>query len=73
MPQSHTDSDWAVQVLHGKLIKSTFQWTQPHVHIYSESAIIVYFMPTCFLPTMLRHLILAQWAVYQVESIMDAS
>ena len=67
------DSDWTVQVLRGKLIKSTFQRIQPHVYIYSESATIIYFMAIYFLPTMLRHLILAQWIVYQVESIMDAS
>jgi len=67
------DSDWTVQVLRGKLIKSTFQRIQPHVHICSESATIVYFIPRCFLSTMLRHLISAQRVVYQVESIMDAS
>ena len=49
-PRSHMDSDWAVQVLHGKLIKSTFQRIWPHIHIYSELATIVYFIPTCFLP-----------------------
>ena len=72
-PRSHTDSDWGVQVLHENLIKSTFQRIWPHIHIFSKSATIVYCQPGCFLPTMLRHRILAQWAVYQVESIMDVS
>ena len=72
-PRSHTDLDWAVQVLYGKIIKSTFQRIQPHVHIFSESVTIVYFIPRCFLSTMVHHLILAQWVVYKVESIMDAS
>ena len=72
-PRLHTDFVLDVQVHHGKLIKSTFKWIQPHLHICSESAAIVKILPSPNLILVLRHLILAQWAVYQVESIKDAS
>ncbi|WVZ90355.1 LOW QUALITY PROTEIN: hypothetical protein U9M48_036664, partial [Paspalum notatum var. saurae] len=43
------DSDWGVLELHGKLIKSTFKRIQPHVHICSESAAIVFYIQSPFL------------------------
>src|SRR5581483_5027317 len=36
-PRLHTDSNWDVLILVGKLIKSTFQRIQSHIHISSES------------------------------------
>jgi hypothetical protein len=62
-----------VQVLSEKLIKSTFQWIWNHLHIWSESTAIVDLLQSPFQPTVLRHSILAQWAVYEVESNSDAS
>jgi hypothetical protein len=50
-------------------MKSSFKRIRPHL----ESAAIVELIQSSFLPTVLRHPILAQWAVYQVESITDAS
>src|SRR6187551_3747267 len=48
--------------------------TDPSAHPYLFGVVQNrLFAPRCFLPMMLRHLILAQWAVYHVESIMDAS
>jgi hypothetical protein len=67
------DLDWGVQVLHGKLMKSSFKRIQSHIHIYLESAAIVELIHSFFLPMVLRHPILVQWPVYQVESITDAS
>jgi hypothetical protein len=75
-PRSHACSDWNVQALHGKLIKSTFIWIQNYSHICSETAIIIVSLPRHFLPFLpmvLRHPILAQWVMYRVESIRDAS
>ena len=72
-PRSHTDSDWGVQVLHGILMKSIFIWIRTHGHIFSEAAAIVDLFQRCFLPTVLRHPILARWALYQVGSNKDAS
>jgi len=60
------DSDLGVLGLHGKLIKSTFIWIQTHIHICSDLAAVIDLLPRPFLSTVLRHLILTQWAVYQV-------
>jgi hypothetical protein len=51
---------------HVNLIKSTFIWIQTHVHIFFEVSAIVELQERPFLFTVLRHLILARWAVYQV-------
>jgi hypothetical protein len=61
-----------VQVLPGKLIKPTFQRIWNHPHICSELTAIVDLLQSPFQPTVPRHPILAQWAVYQVESNSDA-
>ena len=52
------DSDWGVLGLHGKLIKSTFIWIRPHIHICSESAAVIDLLPRPFLSTVRHHLIL---------------
>jgi hypothetical protein len=75
-PRSHAGSDWNVQAQHGKLIKSTFIWIQNYSHICSEATIIIVSLPRHFLPFLpmvLRDPILAQWVMYQVGSIRDAS
>jgi hypothetical protein len=59
--------------LHGKLIKSTFIWIWTHVHIFFEAAAISDLLQRPFLSTVLRHLILARWGVYQVEPNRGAS
>jgi hypothetical protein len=74
-PQSHAGSDWNVQALHGKLIKSTFIWIWNYSHICSETVVIIISLPRHFLPFLpmvLCHPILAQWVVYRVGSIRDA-
>jgi hypothetical protein len=53
-------------------MKSSFQRIQNNLHIFSESTAIVDLLQSPFQPTVLRHPILAQWAVYQVESNSDA-
>jgi hypothetical protein len=75
-PRSHAGSDWNVQAQHGKLIKSIFIWIRNHSHICSEAAVIIVSLPRHFLPFLpmvLCHPILAQWVVYRVGSIRDAS
>jgi hypothetical protein len=67
------DSDWDVLALFGKLIKSTFQRIHPHGYIVSDSSAVTIFIPRLFLSTVLRHLILGRWPMYQVGSIRDAS
>ena len=67
------DSNWDVPILVGKLMKSTFQWVQPHVYAAYESGAVLVFVPTPFSVLVLRHPILDQWPMYQVESIRDAS
>jgi hypothetical protein len=59
--------------LHGKLKKSTFIRIQNHVHIFSEASAIVDLLQRPFLSTVLRHLILDRWGVYQVAPNRDAS
>jgi hypothetical protein len=44
-----------------------------HMHIFSEEAAIVDLIQRPFLSTVLRHLILARWAVYQVGPNRGAS
>jgi hypothetical protein len=73
MSRLHTDSDWDVLALFGKLTKSTFQRIHPHGYILSDSSAVTIFVPRLFLSTVLRHLILGRWPMYQVGSIRDAS
>ena len=47
-------------------LSNSFQWIQTHIHICSESATIDDLLQSPFLPMVLRHLILAQWALYRV-------
>jgi hypothetical protein len=65
--------DSCMQILSGKLMESTFVCIKPQVHIMSEPATIIILVQRPFLPTVLRHLILAHWAVYHVESNSDAA
>ena len=67
------DSKWDVPILGGKLMKSTFQWVQPHIYAAYESGAVLVFVPTSFSVLVLRHPILDQWPRYKVESIRDAS
>jgi hypothetical protein len=53
-----------------------FHLCRNHSHICSEAAVIIVSLPRHFLPFLpmvLRHPILAQWVMYQVGSIRDAS
>ena len=67
------DSNWDVPILVGKLMKSTFQWVQPHIYAAYKSGVVLVFVPTPFSVLVLRHPILDEWPMYQVESIRDAS
>jgi hypothetical protein len=49
-PQLHTESDWGVLALRGKITKSTFERIQPHPHIFSEWAAIVDLLQRPFCP-----------------------
>ena len=53
-----------MQVLRGKLIKSTFKRIWSHIHICSDLAAIVGLIQRPFLSTVLRYF--GPWAVYQV-------
>jgi hypothetical protein len=44
-PRLHTDSDWDVIALFGKLIKSIFQWIWTHGYILSDASAIVVSTP----------------------------
>ena len=48
-------------------MKSTFIWIQTHVYILSEAAEMIKLLPRDFLSKVLRHLILARWAVYRLR------
>jgi hypothetical protein len=67
------DLDSGVEILSGKLLESTFICIKPQVHIMSEPATIISLVQRPFLPMVLRHLILAHWVVYHVESNSDMS
>jgi hypothetical protein len=69
----HTESDWDVLALHGKLIKYTFQRIQPHPHISSELATIVILVPRPFLSTGAVTSNFSQWTMHHVGSIMTMS
>ena len=69
----HSDSDWDVQVLHGKLMKSSFKRIWPHEYTYSELGAVVIFVQNGFQSMVLCHSIFAQWAVYSVEPTWGAS
>jgi hypothetical protein len=43
------DSNLGVLLLHGKIIKSTLRWIQPHVDTLSESVTITDFIQRCIL------------------------
>jgi hypothetical protein len=45
------DSNLGVLLLHGKIIKSTLRWIQPHVDTLSESVTITDFIQGCILST----------------------
>ena len=72
-PWLHTESDWDVQVLGRNIMKSTFQYIQPHPHIISESAAIIVLLQIPFLSTGAATPIFGQRAVYHVSSIRDTS
>jgi hypothetical protein len=65
--------DSNMQILSRKLQESTFICIKPQVHITSDPTAIIIFVQKPFLPMVLQHLILAHWAVYHVESNLDAS
>jgi hypothetical protein len=44
----HTDSDWDVLALFGKLIKSNFQRIHPHGYILLDSSAVTIFVPKLF-------------------------
>jgi hypothetical protein len=67
------DLDSGMQILSGKLLETTFICIKPQVHIMSEPIAIIILVQIPFLPMVLRHLILAHWAVYHIESNSDAS
>jgi hypothetical protein len=72
-PRLHTDSDWDIIALFGKLIKSIFQWMWTHGYILSDASTIIVSTPGPFLPLVLRHPILGRWSMYQFGSIKDVS
>jgi hypothetical protein len=43
----HMDSNLGLLLLHGKIIKSTLRWIQPHVDTLSESVTITDFIQRC--------------------------
>jgi hypothetical protein len=45
------DSNLGLLLLHGKIIKSTLRWIQPHVDTLSESVTITDFIQRCILST----------------------
>jgi hypothetical protein len=45
------DSNLGLLLLHGKIIKSTLRWIQPHVDTLSESITITNFIQRCILST----------------------
>jgi hypothetical protein len=47
----HMDSNLGLLLLHGKIIKSTLRWIQPHVDTLSESVTITDFIQRCILST----------------------
>jgi hypothetical protein len=51
LSQLHMDSNLSVLLLHGKIIKSTLRWIQPHVDTLSESVTITDFIQSCILST----------------------
>jgi hypothetical protein len=67
------DLDSSMQILSGKPLESTFICIKHQVHITLEPAAIIILVQRPFLPMVLRHLVLAHWAVYHVESNSDAS
>jgi hypothetical protein len=68
------DLDSGMQILSTrKLMESTFICIKQQVHIMLEPTAIVMLVQRPFLPTVLRHLSLAHWAMYHVESNSDAS
>jgi hypothetical protein len=48
----HIDSNLSLLLLHGKTIKSTLRWIQPHVDTLLESVTITDFIQRCILSTM---------------------
>jgi hypothetical protein len=67
------DLDSSVQILSGKLLESTYICIKSHIHIMSQPTVIFILVQRPFLPTVLRHLILAHWVVYYVESNSEVS
>ncbi len=47
----HMDSNLCLLLLHGKIIKSTLRWIQPHVDTFSGSVTITDFIQRCILST----------------------
>jgi hypothetical protein len=47
----HMDSNLCLLLLHGKIIKSTLRWIQPHVDTLSKSITITDFIQRCILST----------------------
>jgi hypothetical protein len=72
-PRPRMDLDLGGQILSGKLLESTLICIKRQVHIMLEPTAITILVLRPFLPMVLRHLILAHWAVYHVESNSDAS
>jgi hypothetical protein len=67
------DFDSSMQILYGKLLESNFICIKPQVDIMSKPVAVVILVQRPFLPTILRHLILAHWAVFHLESNSDMS
>jgi hypothetical protein len=67
------DLDSGVQILSENFLETTFICIKLQVHIMLEPTTIIILVQRPFLPTVLRQLILAHWAVYHVESNSDAS
>ena len=63
------DSNWDVPILVGKLMKSTFQWVQPHIYAAYESGAVLVFVPTPFSVLVLRHPILDQWPCIKLSPL----
>jgi hypothetical protein len=51
LSQLHMDSNLGLLLLHGKIIKSTLRWIQPHVDTLLESVTITDFIQRCILST----------------------
>jgi hypothetical protein len=52
---------------------STIQWIHSHIHIYFDPDAIVISVERHLLPMVLRQLILARWAMYQLEPLRGTS